>query len=267
MVFTAADSLTARGGYYIQAQAHNASALHLTERTITEPALGEENDFMVNEIPEATQMVWEVPEGTDVNTAIFTRFDAKNPISVGTSHLCGCTSMVIISQRGVYASHYWENIAFVPDKAFRLTHEETDDEVFERTVIDPIKNGKNLRTRVEQHKLDASKIGNQESDNIRAFLVHPNKAYRNDLMGDYEQKWARIMNTVGGIISLLDPNTEGGRSRWQEVTYGRLSSKSRLLNTKANGKVLVKYDPNHEGKKKVVLWVETNKVYEYEWDY
>lgn len=220
---------------------------------------------MVTEIPEATQMVWEVPPGTDVNTAIFTRFDGKNALSVGTSHLCGCTSLIIISQRGVYAAHYWENIAFVTDEAFRLTAQETDEEVFERTVIGPIKNGKNLRTRVEQHKLEASKIGNQESDKVRAFLVRPNKAYKNDLMGEYERKWARIKETVGGIIGLLDPKTEGGRGRWQEVIYGRLSNRSRLLNTKANGKVLVKYDPNHEGRKKVVLWVEKNKIYEHEW--
>ncbi|EGO55024.1 hypothetical protein NEUTE1DRAFT_117640, partial [Neurospora tetrasperma FGSC 2508] len=57
---------------------------------------------MVNEIAQATQMVWQVPTGTDVNTALFTPFDGKEAISVGTSHLCGCTSMVIISQRGVY---------------------------------------------------------------------------------------------------------------------------------------------------------------------
>lgn len=45
------------------------------------------------------------------------------------------------------------------------------------------------------------------------------------------QEWARIKSTVGGIISLLNPDTEAGSSRWQDVIYGRRSNNSTNLDT------------------------------------
>lgn len=224
---------------------------------------------MVGEIPKATQMVWEV-NGGDVNTAKFFTWPADRALSIGTSHLCGCTSMVIISRRGVYVTHYWESISFAPENHWRLSPEETDDELFERTVIEPIQKGKNGGAPgypLEQNKLESSRIGNRERDNIRAFLVRPNTAFRLRLMSKYEQKWALIKKTVGGIVRPLDPTTQAGSSKWQEIIYRRLDNDDDALNDLANGKVLVKYDPDHEGKKKVILWVEKNKVYEDEWDY
>lgn len=213
-------------------------------------------------------MVWEVPEGTDVNTALFTPFDGKEAVSVGTSHLCGCTSLVIISQRGVYSTHYWESISFDPDDDFRLTVngvKETNEQVFVRTVLTPLQKGASRRTVISQEKLDPRKIGNAEGDNIRAFLVRPDGPANDQYVEDYQQKWARIKSTVGGIVSLLDPNTEGGRARWQEVIYEPTDNQG-VLDNQANGRILIKYDPDHEGKKKVILWVEKNKIYEHEWN-
>ncbi|ESA41812.1 hypothetical protein GE21DRAFT_9704 [Neurospora crassa] len=270
VAFTTADSFSARA-YHVQAghEAINVSSAFLVaERTITEPTPGKEDEFMFNEIPKATQMVWEVPEGTDVNTALFTPFDGNEAISVGTSHLCGCTSLVIISQRGVYTTHYWENISFDPDDDFRLTVKgvkETNEQVFVRTVLTPLQNGASRRTVVSQEKLDPRKIGNAEGDNIRAFLVRPDGPANDQYVEDYRQKWSRIKSTVGGIVSLLDPNTEAGRARWQEVIY-EPTDNQRVLANQANGRILIKYDPDHEGKKKVILWVERNKIYEHEWN-
>lgn len=267
MVFTTANSLSARNSYYTQAQAsHYNNASLLAARIITEPTPGNEDKFMVNEIAQATQMVWQVPKGTDVNTALFTPFDGKEAISVGTSHLCGCTSMVIISQRGVYTTHYWETISFDTADDWRIRPSETDDQVFERTVITPLQKGASRRTIISQEKLDPRKIGNEESDNIRAFLVRPNAPADDTKMGDYERRWDRIKRTVGSIVSLLNPYTEAGKARWQEVIYNPLGNDDRNLDDKANGRVLIKYDPDHEGKKKVILWVEKNKIYEHEWN-
>ncbi|KAL0465086.1 hypothetical protein QR685DRAFT_148569 [Neurospora intermedia] len=269
VVFTTADSFSARA-YHVQVghEAINVSSAFLAERTITEPTPGQEDQFMFHEIPKATQMVWEVPEGTDVNTALFTPFDGKEAVSVGTSHLCGCTSLVIISQRGVYSTHYWETISFDPDDDFRLTVKgvkETNEQVFVRTVLTPLQKGASRRTVISQEKLDPRKIGNAEGDNIRAFLVRPDGPANDQYVEDYQQKWARIKSTVGGIVSLLDPNTEGGRARWQEVIYEPTDNQG-VLDNQANGRILIKYDPDHEGKKKVILWVEKNKIYEHEWN-
>jgi hypothetical protein len=50
--------------------------------------------------------------GTDFNTAMYTAIGANQAISLGVKHLCGCTTLVIISRTGVYMAHYWESIAF-----------------------------------------------------------------------------------------------------------------------------------------------------------
>jgi hypothetical protein len=52
------------------------------------------------------------------------------------------------------------------------------------------------------------------------------------------------------IPELQDPN------RWEEIVYNRQDRDDDILQRTGHGKVLFKYDPNHSGKKRAMLWAE-----------
>ena len=227
----------------------------ISQRDMTLPRAGQMEEFMVKEVPKAVSIVWEIPKGNDLNTAMFKDF-ARLPFSLGTSGLCGCTSLWIISRKGVYATHYWESISFSPDDIWREPPEETDQSVFQRTVIHPLEHGEETEKtkRLIQAKLDAGKI---EDDTIRAYLVHPEGSCAEDdeeAIDGYRSQWDQIKEKVGDIIPSLNPDTHG--NRWEEIIYVRKDREDEDLFTTAAGRVLFKFDPKHEGRKKAVLWVE-----------
>ena len=98
-----------------------------------------------------------------------------------------------------------------------------------------------------QDKLVASQIADEY---VKAYLVHPERFFL-DIQDGYRNRWDSIKQTVGQIIpALADPD------RWKEIVYDRLPRRSPLLRSTAAGKVLFKYDPDHEGHRRAVLWVE-----------
>lgn len=81
------------------------------------------DEYIVEEIGEAEPVVWTLkdpgPAKTeyDINTSLFAeyRFYNNEEMSLSVTNLVGCTMMVIVSRRGVYIGHYWENISFDTD--------------------------------------------------------------------------------------------------------------------------------------------------------
>lgn len=240
----------------------------LEGRTMTLPSEEGMDDFMLEEVPKADSFVWRAAAGDDMNTAILKTFDGPDnrdpatdkilPFSVGTSGLCGCTSLVIVSRKGVYATHYWENISFSPDPVWRLNTKEKIMEVFERTVTRPLREGEGTGDNQDQAKLDPTKL---DDDNIRAYLVHPDRRCGpSSYLDGYRRQWDAIKTTVGEIIPALKPSAKDDPTpdRWKEIIYQRQEDDD-ILFTTAAGHVLFKFDPDHEGKKKAALWVEGQK--------
>jgi hypothetical protein len=101
------------------------------------PKDGDMKQFYRTELPEAVSIAWQVTTGNDMNTAIYqSLLDPKDPkkyaaaFSCGTMGLCGCTTLVVVSRKGVYATHCWESISFAPDEKWRKPKgKETDDEI------------------------------------------------------------------------------------------------------------------------------------------
>ena len=52
------------------------------------------------------------------STSVFEQF-GDEPLHIGTVDLCGCTSLFIVSDKAVYAAHYYESLAFEEDKGFQ----------------------------------------------------------------------------------------------------------------------------------------------------
>lgn len=193
---------------------------------------------MYKETPVADQIVWQSDEGDDMNTALFRPLPQKGEFSLATSHLCGCCSLWIISRKGVYAAHWWESIAFAPDDAWKLTPAETDEDIFQRTVTDHIRNGHvSSNGDIMHEKLVADNI---EDSLIKAYLVHPSHPCEEHYAEQYRAYWAQIINTVKDIIPTLKED-----NRWQEITYDPLDPEDDMLHETSRGRILFKFDAHH----------------------
>ena len=52
------------------------------------------------------------------STSVFEQ-SCDEPLHIGTGGLCGCTSLFIVSDKAVYAAHYYESLAFEKDEGFQ----------------------------------------------------------------------------------------------------------------------------------------------------
>jgi hypothetical protein len=214
--------------------------------------------FMLGEItrPNLRPIAWQV-NGGDVNTASLTELK-RTALSVGTDGLCGCTTLVVISRRSIYATHWWESISFAPDDQWRATKGETNREVFRRTVLNGLEEGVKVPHR-QGEEIVQWPLNNDEIDDntIRAYLVRPktrcpsakepNKTPRTG----YTWQWDAIRQTVEKRVPRLKES-----NRWKDIIYERHPQDSEALKETAAGKVLVKFDPDHHGKRKTTMWVE-----------
>ena len=206
-------------------------------------------------MPEPIVPEFETAYAPEMSTAILKTFASLGPgeqFSTGVSHLAGCTTLYLISRKGVYATHWWENVSFDPDDEWRDPPDQTNEELFQTTVIDVIHNGETYHP-----KLDASLIADNR---IRAYLVHPTQTSLEAGPDDvgYPQQWQQIRDTVGDIIPALKD-----ASLWVDCPYVALNNDDPRLfaPSSTNGRSIFKYDPAHklangQTTRKATLWVE-----------
>jgi hypothetical protein len=218
--------------------------------------------FYRRELPLMSEPIvpdYETAYAPEMSTAVIKKFSSLGPgeqFSTGVSGLSGCTTMYIISRTGVYATHWWENVSFDPDAEWRDPPDQTNDDLFQTTVIDVIRNGGTYHP-----KLDASLIAD---DSIRAYLVRPTQTSLEAGPSDvgYPDQWQQIRDTVGDIIPALKD-----ASRWKDCPYVALNNDDPRLFAPSgtNGKSVFKYDPAHklgngQTTRKAALWVEDEIV-------
>jgi hypothetical protein len=117
--------------------------------------------------------------------------------------------MYIVSRKGVYATYWWENVSFSPDPEWRDPKDQTNEEIFQATILDMLTKGGKYHP-----KLDADLI---EDDFIRAYLIHPTTMHRED-PGDvgYREQWEAIRTTVGKLVPTLRDASAGLISRTRQ---------------------------------------------------
>ena len=153
-------------------------------------------------------------------------------------------------------------MAFAPDPIF-ITEYGTEEACFEQTVIQGLQSGivGSNPDKPEQESLTEKAATIIAGGNIKAYLMVLDKKYNYDEnfagLDAYKAKWVKIQSTVGEIIpALKDDNPATPNPLWSQISYEAVdeSQYARLDNT-ALGKVLFKYDPDHQGQKKAALWV------------
>ncbi|KAK0610870.1 hypothetical protein B0T14DRAFT_529228 [Immersiella caudata] len=201
---------------------------------------------------------WQNRYKEGVNTADYKIFaERKTKFGMHIIGLAGCTGLLIVSKKGVYMAHYWENIAFNQDKKTPRPYPDQE-QAFEGTVIrgleqgvvgDPARGAKQ-----EQASLRAVAPALDDED-IHAFLIIPATGQSDVGLGipdPYRTYWSRIKNTVGEILPRLKPKTDPtDTDLWTEYPYRPVEDeeeepgKAPWLWRSSRGRILFKYDPNH----------------------
>lgn len=234
----------------------------LEKRTMTEPE-GNMVAFFNMELTDPTNpIIWDVRtrDGMeDANTADFTEY-GDTAVSYGTRGLCGCTVLAIFSEKGLYVAHYWENIVFSPNEEY-LEKYQTADRVFQRLVINGLEKGVGRGAGTTQVSL-RNQAARLDDKSIQALLMIPRTTW-DDVDDGYRNRWNQIKSKVGEYLPRLAPalDAQGQETnpKWKEYRYDAVDGLNedvhRLTPT---GKILIKYDPEDHGKKRLAIWIEGN---------
>jgi hypothetical protein len=233
--------------------------------------------YIRDETNEAEPVVWGVRDTNaakteyDVNTSLFEEYkfyQNDDGLSLSATHLTGCTMLVIISRKGIWIGHFWENISFATDDdhQFWEKYNKDQDKIFEESVIKGMRNGKGSGKNKEQDSLRLA-TPKFDDDHIKAYLVHPTSNHEEN--GDYREYWDRMKaEAVTHIPKLGQPD------RWVEQAYEPTSNK-RTLRYTPRGRLLFKYDAKHRSETSsegalgtqqlAMLWSETTELHRDAW--
>ena len=169
---------------------------------------------------------------TGLRSSAMTRKFEKTARRVYVSGLVGCTSVVIISEMGVWFSHHWEQEQFL-----------ADDTTFQQEVLGTIESGDPLSFTAMPGAFslaDGDGILNPKY-NVQIFISTPKNRDTGtemfetrvdkivDLLTGAGRPWAGIQPTRRGYLKPR-PNTDDERN----------------FEKRANSKVLIEYDNNQE---------------------
>ncbi|KAK8134604.1 hypothetical protein PG984_006616 [Apiospora sp. TS-2023a] len=243
---------------------------HLWRRTMTLPPDGateEDMDkFMKAETADLTNtgFATQPVRGGDRSTAAFVPITTRTrkPESAGMSGLEGCTGLLLVSRKGMYGAHYWENMAFDLDDFWKKSFEDQET-AFQKVVLDLLENGD------DYHKALKGEVAKDiDDDSLRAYLMIPDLG-ENGQPDPYRQYWNRLKARVGELVPRLDVKQDEGRNenekRWQEIQYHPAQDDEPKQGDDARGKMLVKFDPKHNKKRKQTVWIERKQIHDDEW--
>jgi hypothetical protein len=198
---------------------------------------------------------WHNKDGEGVNTAEFKSFEGrKTKFGMHIIGLAGCTGLLIVSKKGVYIAHYWENIAFNQDQGTTPRPWPEQEQAFQQTVIRGLELGVvgNPIRGSQQEQASLRAIAAEiDDESIHAFLIIPATGQSDEpgpgIPDPYRDYWNRIKEQVGQIILNLNPNNPG---RWTEYAYRPVEDEEEegreyTLFRSSRGRVLFKYDPKH----------------------
>jgi hypothetical protein len=253
---------------------------YLVKRTITLPvgtSDAEMDEFMVNKCADGNNFALcvEDNQGRDVNTGVSVKWvktatPDDPPQGLSLSHLAGCTALAIFSRKGGFMGHYWENIGLSLDEEHMDLYKDNAD-AFQKAVVDTMVKGTkehtSLRAVASQKQMDLP--------SLRAALIVPSTGYSETGIGTrnpYADQWKKMREEVVKLFPVLNeegrflPNIEYDPVQDEERKFGKNGKVTYdPLDDTARGKVLLKYDPDHGDKQKLMLWVERKELQAEEW--
>ncbi|KKA18785.1 Uncharacterized protein T310_7252 [Rasamsonia emersonii CBS 393.64] len=231
----------------------------LEERTLPDPDWFDSKDqYVMDQIEsfDGVKIELEHRHSGKLSSAVTSSW-LTTPEKLYVTGLFGCTSVVIISEAGVWFSHFWESPSF-----------EGDDAQFESQVIDAIKSGDgpkmpspfplaadgqilNPANNVEIY------ISTPKDPNTGQFLYSDRVALIESTLTGDGAPWKGVPVTIRGYLKPIDERQE------------------QAFMLRANSKVLIEYDNNQEPEEGEEpnpvqqaiyrVWLE-QQMYQHEWD-
>lgn len=204
--------------------------LDLTKRTLTSPEdapyNGDTGAFLVD------QYVWAewVPLGTDGGTNPTSLYHELKKVKydMAVQGLYGCTSVVVVSEKAVYMSHFWEVPGFSQGNWGIGTQER-----FEQEVLTPLENGGSGISGLRQYAGSNGAFSRQYRP--AAYVIRPGSSGRTDYDKSYDKKVDQIVEKVKDILGVSTPPIP--------ITYSRAAGGGDDSYFTPLGKVLFQYDP------------------------
>lgn len=232
---------------------------------------GDKDNFMISQVGAAVSVIVEPAEGDIFYNTAFYRSLGDDPINLAVKGLTGCSSLVVVSAKAVYFTHFFEERSFPIELG---GDEDLDQPVatdFDGEVKDLINKGRNdafidnnpgqIQESLQGH-LDDFK----GQDGLAAFLIagkfeaDPNAKPPTEEAELYPSSSEAIMSLVGNLIG-VEPT---------KLLYGINPNPPPLapdpeLESTAKGKVLYQYDPNQGDGRAFRLIKEYDILSTHEW--
>lgn len=172
-------------------------------------------------------------------TAVYSPL-GNSQVNWAVKEMCGCSALIVVSERAMYFTHYFEDLAFCGTRAKPSN--------FKREVLDALDNGT-----THQESLAAHSAEFQRQPGLAAFIITPTTTSSPALL--YKAKIDQLKNKVNSIIGIIPDVISYVPEDYEAST---------VLGTNALGTALFQYDPNHQAtnpKKLAKVWVERRDAY------
>lgn len=168
----------------------------------------------------------------------------EEPVSWAVKEMCGCSALIVVSEKAVYVTHYFEDLAFcgTNDRPANL----------KREILDPLEHGALNHRSLAGHAVDF-----RDQAGLAAFIMTPTKEDSGALQ--YEGSIRKLKDKVNSLIGMV-PTVIPYKA--EDCDY------SRELGTNALGTGLFQYDPQRQGnrsQKLAKVWIERKEVYSHAW--
>lgn len=197
------------------------------------------NDFMKKQTEAARNVVTDPSQCTAVYSAL-----GESGVNWAVNGMCGCTSLIVVSEKATYFTHYFEDLAFCADAP------KSSD--FQRQVLGALEDGTSTQESLRHHASDF-----RDQTGLAAFIMTPTTGKSSSLQ--YKSKIARLQSKVDEIIGLTPKIIS-------YVPEDGATSKQLLKN--ALGTALFQYDPKQnkdDPKALTKVWIEKSEEYSHTW--
>ncbi|KAM3067178.1 hypothetical protein ACMFMG_005453 [Clarireedia jacksonii] len=217
-------------------------------------------------------LIYTGSDGTGDSTSNWKPITSRSPAwDMGLSALCGCTTLIVASQNGVYGAHFFEDVAW---------GDEGDSGGFQTQVVDFLKSTTGVAGKSGGHgSFSLAQVNarlTRGNAGVAAYILAPTAELPDDnpnapgyITGTpmYEDQLNQLIQLLpeiipgleGHIETVLYEALEGGQTESGEDINPQHAE---LLDDHSRGRVLAQYDPQNSGQRTVRLFFETRLVFE-----
>lgn len=207
------------------------------------------------------KLIYTSSAGQDDSTSTWNAITTRSPkFDVGLSALCGCTTLIVYSQNGVYGVHFFEAAAWGEGPA-----------AFQENVADFLQNSQKGSGGLTQFTARLTK-GNAD---VAAYILTPQDELPDDDPGapGYVPGVAMYADQVQELVVLLQNIIPQLSGRIEVSLYQALEGgtdengndinprEAELLDNTSRGRVLFQYDPQDQGQRIARLFFETKLIF------